>query len=146
MGRTFLIRALLASLAAVLVLAELGAAQAEETKKKRKDLSTEQTYERKLPETYAPFGPYTIRNLQDGKIFEGRVTVSVEAINSSARQMLWGNKPLVNGILFPLAVKLFEGGRPTPSRVEGFKKEAQTALDARFKGQIKGVYVKDVMG
>ncbi len=141
-----MIRGLAAALAALLVLSQAMPVGAEETKKKRKDLSTEQTYERKLPENWAPFGPYTIRNFREGQLFEGRVTVAVEAKDTSARQMLWANKQLVNGILFPLAVRLFEEGRPTPSRVESFKKQAEAALDARFKGQIKGVYVKDVMG
>jgi hypothetical protein len=141
-----MIRGLAAAVAALIALSSAGGAGAEETKKKRKDLATEQTYERKLGPNWAPFGPYTIRNIRDGTLFEGRVTVAVEAKDTPARQMLWNNKQLVNGILFPLAVKLFEDGRPTPSRVESFKKEAETALDARFKGQVKGVYVKDVMG
>jgi hypothetical protein len=124
---------------------ESGGASGGGEKKKRK-LEGEQTYERKLPENWAPFGPFTIRNIRDGQMVEGRVTVAVEAKDVAARAMLWGNKQLVNGILFPLAVKLFEEGRPSPSRIEDFKKQAETALDARFKGQIKGVYVKDVMG
>jgi hypothetical protein len=151
--RRGIVKAAIAAMVAPALLIEAGAVRAEDhspapsagEKKKRKS-DAELTYERRLPENWAPFGPYTIRAIRDGQTFEGRVTVAVEAKDVPARQMLWGNKQLVNGILFPLAVKLFEGGRPTPSSVESFKKEAQAALDARFKGQIKGVYVKDVMG
>jgi hypothetical protein len=115
-------------------------------KKKKKSEGAEMTYERKLPPNYAPFGPYYVTNYQGGNFFEGRVSIAIEAIDVPARSVVWSNKPLVNGILQPLAVKLFEQGRPTPSRVEAFKKEAAKQLDARFKDKIKGIYVREVMG
>jgi flagellar basal body-associated protein FliL len=122
-----------------------GGAMAQE-KKKKKSEGQEMTYERKLPANYAPFGPCYVTNYQGGQFFEGRVSIAIEAVNVAARGVVWSNKPLVNGIIQPLAVKLFEQGRPTPSRVEAFKKEAARQLDARFKDKIKGIYVREVMG
>ncbi len=52
----------------------------------------------------------------------------------------------MNGIIQPLAVRLFEQGRPTPSRIETFKKEAGAKLDQRFKDKIKSIFVREVMG
>jgi hypothetical protein len=115
-------------------------------KKKKKGLETEMTYERKLPPNFAPFGPYTVTNYQGGQFFEGRVSIAIEAIDVPARGVIWSNKQLVNGIIQPLAIKLFEQGRPTPSRIEAFKKEAGAKLDARFKDKIKSIYVREVMG
>ena len=115
-------------------------------KKKKKGLETEMTYERKLPPNYAPFGPYTVTNYQGGQFFEGRVSIAIEAVDVPARGVIWSNKQLVNGIVQPLAVKLFEQGRPTPSRIETFKKEAGARLDARFKDKIKSIFVREVMG
>jgi flagellar basal body-associated protein FliL len=125
-------------------LAPLDAA-AQEKKKKKAD-GSEMTYERKLPPNYAPFGPYTVTNIQGGQFFEGRVSIAIEAVDNAARSAIWSNKPLVNGIVQPLAVKLFEQGRPTPSRIEAFKKEAAIKLEQRFKDKIKGIYVREVMG
>jgi hypothetical protein len=115
-------------------------------KKKKKGLETEMTYERKLPPNFAPFGPYTVTNYQGGQFFEGRVSIAIEAVDTPARSVIWSNKPLVNGIIQPLAVKLFEQGRPTPSRIETFKKEAGAKLEARFKDKIKSIFVREVMG
>src|SRR6185436_12253339 len=98
--------------------------------KKKKGLETEMTYERKLPPNYAPFGPFTVTNYQGGQFYEGRVSIAIEAVDTQARGVIWSNKQLVNGIIQPLAVKLFEQGRPTPSRIETFKKEAGAKLDA----------------
>lgn len=114
--------------------------------KKKKKGGDEMTYERKLPPNFAPFGPYTVTNYQAGQFFEGRVSIAIEAIDVTARGVIWQNKQLVNGIIQPLAVKLFEQGRPTPSRIETFKKEAGARLDARFKDKIKMIYVREVMG
>ncbi len=115
-------------------------------KKKKKGLETEMTYERKLPANFAPFGPYTVTNYQSGQLFEGRVSIAIEAVDVPARGVIWSNKQLVNGIIQPLAVKLFEQGRPTPSRIETFKKEAGAKLDQRFKDKIKSIFVREVMG
>ncbi len=115
-------------------------------KKKKKGLETEMTYERKLPPNFAPFGPYTVTNYQGGQFFEGRVSIAIEAIDTQARGVIWSNKQLVNGIIQPLAVRLFEQGRPTPSRIETFKKEAGAKLDQRFKDKIKSIFVREVMG
>lgn len=115
-------------------------------KKKKKGLETEMTYERKLPANFAPFGPYTVTNYQSGQFFEGRVSIAIEAVDTQARGVIWSNKQLVNGIIQPLAIKLFEQGRPTPSRIETFKKEAAIKLDARFKDKIKSIFVREVMG
>jgi hypothetical protein len=123
-----------------------GAAGAQEDKKKKKTAEMEATYERKLPANFAPFGPYTVTNFQSGQFFEGRVSIAIEAQDVVARGLIWQNKQLVNGILQPLAIKLFEQGRPTPSRIEAFKKEAGFKLDQRFKDKILAIYVKDVMG
>ncbi|MSP47740.1 MAG: hypothetical protein EXQ95_00275 [Alphaproteobacteria bacterium] len=131
---------------AVAAGALLPADAAAQEKKKKKGLETEMTYERKLPPNFAPFGPYTVTNYQGGQFFEGRVSIAIEAIDVPARGVIWSNKQLVNGILQPLAVKLFEQGRPTPSRIETFKKEVGAKLDIRFKDKIKSIYVKEVMG
>ena len=136
---------LLLSLAFVAGLLSPTGAVAQE-KKKKKGLETEMTYERRLPPNYAPFGPYTVTNYQGGQFFEGRVSIAIEAIDVPARGVIWSNKQLVNGIVQPLAVKLFEQGRPTPSRIETFKKEAGAKLDARFKDKIKSIFVREVMG
>ncbi|MBM3534002.1 MAG: hypothetical protein FJX60_13305 [Alphaproteobacteria bacterium] len=114
--------------------------------KKKKKGSDELTYERKLPPNFAPFGPFTVTNYQGGQFFEGRVSIAIEAVDVPARGIIWSNKQLVNGIIQPLAVKLFEQGRPTPSRIETFKKDASARLEARFKDKIKSVYVREVMG
>ena len=124
----------------------LAPADAFAQEKKKKKGGDEMTYERKLPANFAPFGPYTVTNYQEGKFFEGRVSIAIEAIDVTARGVIWQNKQLVNGIIQPLAVKLFEQGRPTPSRIETFKKEAGARLDARFKDKIKTIYVREVMG
>jgi hypothetical protein len=121
-------------------------AGAAEEKKKKKSADQEATYERKLPANFAPFGPYTVTNYQGGQFFEGRVSIAIEAQDVVARGVIWQNKQLVNGIIQPLAIKLFEQGRPTPSRIEAFKKEAGFKLDQRFKDKILAIYVKDVMG
>jgi hypothetical protein len=143
--RRFLMLLTAAAIAAGAALPGDALAQAQD-KKKKKSADQEATYERKLPANFAPFGPYTVTNFQSGQFFEGRVSIAIEAQDVVARGLIWQNKQLVNGIIQPLAIKLFEQGRPTPSRIEAFKKEAGFKLDQRFKDKILAIYVKDVMG
>ena len=141
-----MLRRLILGFLVAVVAATAAAPSFAQEKKKKKLEEASQTYERKLPPNHAPFGPYTVTNFQNGKFFEGRVSVAIEAKDVPGRQVVWNNKPLVNGILFPLAVRLFEQGRPSPSRVEAFKKDASNQLQVKFKDAFVAIHVREVMG
>jgi len=135
-------------MALALALGVAGAAVAGEKKDKKKDdFSKIDRYTRMLKESnYIPLGPYVIFLTRDGKQIKGRVSVAIEADSAKAKGTLKNNKQAIDGMLYPIAARLFEDGSPTPSHFEYFKNEAMAKLKHRFPLEVKEIFIKDVMG
>lgn len=138
----------LLALVLTLVLALAGAALASDKKDKKKDEKMEgDRYNRMLKESnYVPFGPYVVFLTREGRQIKGRVSVAIETENAKAKDMLKNNKQAIDGILYPIATRLFEDGSPSPSHFEYFKNEAMAKLKDRFPLEVKGIVIKEVVG
>ena len=66
-------------------------------------------------------------------------------MTEAAKATLDGQKWAVNGIVYPLAVRLYENGRPTREQIELFKMEAQTQLSARYPDMIEEVFIESLI-
>lgn len=131
-----------------LILALAGSALAAEKKDKKKDDDPKgDKYGRMLKDSnYIPFGPYVVFLTRDGRQIKGRVSIAIEAESKQAKEMLKSNKQAIDGMLYPIATRLFGDGSPTPSHFEYFKNEAMSKLKDRFPMEVKDVFIKDVVG
>lgn len=160
MNRTSLLAAMLALLVAATPFATLpaGAAGQEETsstkerkeeekqrRKEHKQFNREIQYRRVVGPKVLPIGPFSISVFVKGQPLEARLRVAIEAISETAKATLDGQKWAVNGIVYPLAVKLFENGRPDREQIELFKMEAQTQLSQRYPDMIEAVYIESMI-
>lgn len=160
MNRTSLLAAMLALLVAATPFATLPASAAgqeetsstkerkEEEKQRRKEhkqFNREIQYRRVVGPKVLPIGPFSISVFVKGQPLEARLRVAIEAISETAKATLDGQKWAVNGIVYPLAVKLFENGRPDREQIELFKMEAQTQLSQRYPDMIEAVYIESMI-
>ena len=113
--------------------------------KEHKQFNREIQYRRVVGPKVLPIGPFSISVFVKGQPMEARIRVAIEAISEQAKATLDGQKWAVNGIVYPLAVKLYENGRPNREQIELFKAEAQTQLSARYPDMIEAVYIESLI-
>ncbi|MDF1792188.1 MAG: hypothetical protein P1U88_09780 [Thalassobaculaceae bacterium] len=161
MIRTSLTAALLALLVAAPLVAPVSALAAsgqqetsstkerketeKELRKQHKQFNREIQYRRVVGPRVLPIGPFSISVFVKGQPVEARIRVAIEAMTEQAKTTLDAQKWAVNGIVYPLAVKLFENGRPNREQIELFKMEAQTQLSERYPDMIEGVYIESLI-
>jgi len=106
----------LLALAMTLALAVIGPAMAADKKDKKKEEDSKiDRYTRMLKESnYVPFGPYVVFLSRDGRQVKGRVSVAIEAEDSKAKETLKNNKQAIDGMLYPIATRLFEDAPARP--------------------------------
>jgi hypothetical protein len=66
-------------------------------------------------------------------------------MNQQAKATLDGQKWAVSGIVYPLAVRLYENGRPSREQIELFKMEAQTQLSERYPDMVEEVFIESLI-
>ena len=112
--------------------------------KEHKQFNREIQYRRVVGPNVLPIGPFSISVFVKGQPLEARIRVAIEAADVQAKTALDAQKWAVNGIVYPLAVKLYEHGRPNREQIELFKAEAQTQLSERYPDVIQGVYIESL--
>ena len=112
--------------------------------KEHKQFNREIQYRRVVGPNVLPIGPFSISVFVKGQPLEARLRVAIEAKDVQAKTALDAQKWAVNGIVYPLAVKLYEQGRPNREQIELFKMEAQTQLSERYPDVIQGVYIESL--
>lgn len=156
MTRNSLAAALLALLVAgAPMLSGASAAETDSTKerkeeqkqrdKEHKQFNREIQYRRVVGPNVLPIGPFSISVFVKGQPLEARLRVAIEAKDVQAKTALDAQKWAVNGIVYPLAVKLYENGRPNREQIELFKMEAQTQLSERYPDMVQGVYIESLI-
>ncbi len=156
MTRTSFAAALLALLVAgAPILSAPALAETESTKerkeeqkqrdKEHKQFNREIQYRRVVGPNVLPIGPFSISVFVQGQPLEARLRVAIEAKDLQAKTALDAQKWAVNGIVYPLAVKLYEQGRPNREQIELFKAEAQTQLSARYPDMVQAVYIESLI-
>ncbi|WP_420564692.1 hypothetical protein [Thalassobaculum sp.] len=155
MTRIFLVATLLALVAGVPILSAPALAETDSTKerkeeqkqrdKEHKQFNREIQYRRVVGPNILPIGPFSISVFVQGQPLEARLRVAIEAKDVQAKTTLDAQKWAVNGIVYPLAVKLYENGRPNREQIELFKMEAQTQLSERYPDMVQAVYIESLI-
>ena len=120
-------------------------AKDKEQRKKDKDFNREIEYRRVVGPNVLPLGPYTVSLFVQGQLTEGRVRVAVQPNSQEAKQRLEAEKWALNGIVYPLCVRMFESGRPSTEDIHNFKIDAKSQLDQRFKNMVKEVFIESLI-
>ena len=113
--------------------------------KEHKQFNREIQYRRVVGPYVLPIGPFSISVFVQGQPLEARLRVAIEAKDVQAKTALDAQKWAVNGIVYPLAVKLYEQGRPNRDQIELFKMEAQTQLSERYPDMVEAVYIESLI-
>lgn len=116
-----------------------------ELRKQHKQFNREIQYRRVVGPRVLPIGPFSISLFVNGQPLEARIRVAIQAITEQDKLTLDGQKWAVNGIVYPLAVRLFEKGRPDREQIELFKMEAQEKLSQRYPDMIEAVFIESLI-
>lgn len=116
-----------------------------ERRKQHKQFNREIQYRRVVGPKVLPIGPFSISLFVNGQPLEARVRVAIQAMTEQDKATLDGQKWAVNGIVYPLAVRLFENGRPNREQIELFKAECQTQLSQRYPDMIEAVFIESLI-
>lgn len=124
---------------------EENAEKAKAQRKKDKEFNRDILYRHTIGPDVLPLGPYTISLYVRGQLTEGRVRVAVQAKDTASKSLLEGEKFAMNGIIYPLAVRMFENGRPTTEDLLNFKADARTQLVQRYKDLVIDVFLESLI-
>jgi hypothetical protein len=113
--------------------------------KKDKEFNREIQFRRVVGPKVLALGPYSVSLFVQGQPVEGRVRVAVQANSVSDKTAMDGQKWAINGILYPLAVRMFEDGRPTPTAIRDFKGSAYELLSKRYPGMVDEVFIESLI-
>lgn len=116
-----------------------------EQNKKDGRFNEERVYRFMVGPDILPVGPYTISLYVRGQLVEGRLRIAIQARDSQAKTTLEGQKWAINGIVYPLALRMWENGRPSTEDVFNFKTDAKTQLQRLYKKLVKEVFIQSIM-
>lgn len=116
-----------------------------ETRKAHEQFNREIQYRRVVGPRVLPIGPFSISVFVNGQPLEARIRVAIQAATEQAKATLDGQKWAINGIVYPLAVRLYENGRPNREQIELFKMEAESQLSARYPDMIDEVFIESLI-
>ena len=71
--------------------------------------------------------------------------MAVQATSELARNQLDAEKNAVNGIVYPLAVRLFEQGRPSKEQLRIFKEDTRDKLAERYPTLVDEVFIESMI-
>ncbi len=115
--------------------------KAREQQKKHNEFNKEQLFRHRIGKDVMALGPYTISLYVKGQLVEGKVNAAIQAVDQNARVEIQSAKWTVNGIVYPLAVRLFEDGRPTTEDLLIFKADVRAMLDQRFPEMVEDFFI-----
>jgi flagellar basal body-associated protein FliL len=116
-----------------------------EQKKKDKKFNDDRIYRFMVGPDVLPVGPFTISLYVRGQLVEGKLRVAIQARDNQAKSDLESDKWIIQGIVYPLALRMWENGRPTTEDIRNFKTDAKTQLARRFDEKIKEVFIESIM-
>lgn len=99
--------------------------KAKAQKKKDKKFNKELLYRHLVGPNVLPIGPFTISLFVRGQLLEGKLRIAVVAASSTEKLELEGEKNALMGIIYPLAIRMYENGRPSTADILNFKQDAK---------------------
>lgn len=120
--------------------------QAEKAQKKKdKEFNRDILYRHAIGPKVLALGPYSISLFVRGQPLEARLRVAVQTTSELAKQQLETQKMPINGIVYPLAVRLFELGRPSTDQIRAFKDDTRAQLAERYPDLIEDVFIESMI-
>ena len=113
--------------------------------KKDKEFNRDILYRHAVGPKVLALGPYSISLFVRGQPLEARLRVAVQTTTELARTQLEAQQMAVNGIVYPLAVRLFEQGRPSTEQIRAFKDDTRAQLSARYPDLIDDVFIESMI-
>src|SRR3546814_8611265 len=106
-------------------------------KKKDKEFNRDILYRHAVGPKVLALGPYSISLFVRGQPLEARLRVAVQTTTELARTQLEAQEMAVNGIVYPLAVRLFEQGRSEEhtSELQSLMRSSYAALCLKKKNK-----------
>lgn len=114
-------------------------------KKKDKEFNRDILYRHAVGPKVLALGPYSISLFVQGQPLEARLRVAVQMTTEQAKLELEGQKMAVNGIVYPLAVRMFELGRPSTAQIRAFKEDTRAQLMQRYPNLIDDVFIESMI-
>ncbi|MBM86440.1 MAG: hypothetical protein CMM47_10520 [Rhodospirillaceae bacterium] len=116
-----------------------------EQKKRDKKFNDDRLFRFMVGPSVLPVGPFTISLYVRGKLVEGKLRVAIQASDPNAKNVLEDEKWAINGIIYPLAVRMWEDGRPSTEDIINFKADSKKRLKRRFDELIEDVFIESIM-
>ena len=116
-----------------------------EQKKRDKKFNDDRLFRYMVGPDVLPVGPFTISLYVRGQLVEGKLRVAIQAADPNAKKVLEDEKWAINGIIYPLAVRMWEDGRPSTEDIINFKADSKERLQRRFDELIEDVFIEAIM-
>lgn len=120
-------------------------AKEKEQKKRDKKFNEEKVYKFMVGRDVLPLPMFYISLYVNGRLVEGKLRVAVQTSSPAARRSLNVEKNALRGIIYPLAIRMWENGRPSTEDIRNFKAEATAQLKTRFDDLVKEVFIESIL-
>ncbi len=119
--------------------------QEKEQKKRDKKFNEEKVYKFMVGRDVLTLPLFYISLYVQGRLVEGKLRVAIQTKNPAARRSLNPEKFAIKGIIYPLAVKMWENGRPSSEDIRNFKQDAKAQLKMRYEDLVKEVWIESIL-
>ncbi len=119
--------------------------QEKEQKKKDKKFNEEKVYRFMVDRSVLTLPLFMISLYVQGQLVEGKLRVAIQTKNSAARKLLDNEKLTIKGIVYPLALRMWEDGRPTNEDIRNFKIDCKSQLQQRYDELIQDVFIESIL-
>jgi len=116
-----------------------------EQKKRDKKFNEEKVYKFMVGRDVLTLPLFYISLYVKGQLVEGKLRVAIQTSGAAARRSLNPEKMAIKGIIYPLAVRMWEKGRPTSEDIRNFKIDAKAQLKLRYEDLVKEVYIESIL-
>ncbi|MDG1273314.1 MAG: hypothetical protein P8P46_02490 [Alphaproteobacteria bacterium] len=114
-------------------------------KKRDEKFNEEKVYKFMVGRDVLPLPMFYISLYVKGRLVEGKLRVAIQTSSPAARRSLNVEKMALKGIIYPLAIRMWENGRPTTEDIQNFKADATKRLKTRYDDLVKEVFIESIL-
>jgi hypothetical protein len=114
-------------------------------KKRDKKFNEEKVYKFMVGRDVLTLPLFYVSLYVKGRLVEGKLRVAIQTSSPAATRSLNVEKMALKGIIYPLAIRMWEKGRPTTNDIRNFKVDATKQLKIRYDDLIKEVFIESIL-
>jgi hypothetical protein len=114
-------------------------------KKRDKEFNEEKVYKFMVGRDVLTLPLFYVSLYVKGRLVEGKLRVAIQTSSPAAARSLNVEKMALKGIIYPLAIRMWEKGRPTTNDISNFKVDATKQLKIRYDDLIKEVFIESIL-